>query len=360
MPTRFGILPSMLLSVVTASLVPSALGQTFDWAAPSFDRWNYPFNTTPGAKLEASVFGNFDPAFATSFDERDGQLLITFDTAGQITPGQGVSAYAIESVTLTATTSRDLAFPYDPSPDPWQARLPDTDPQHIPDTDAGDALIVSGTGFRNGFDPASYGETGTYSPVGAFGVRERNAFALSFDDMDAPVDISNNVKDSFDARPWGVGLTEAVAPGASVPVDTALMFEVDVADPAIAAYFADGLNAGLLSLTISSSLEGAVQSPTIPALYCKEDASGTPVTLQIVLSSACSPADITTDGSSNGEPDGAVTLSDFSFFLSLWSLGDPAADITLDGACDIDVGGGDGVTLSDFSCFLATWSLGCP
>ena len=38
--------------------------------------------------------------------------------------------------------------------------------------------------------------------------------------------------------------------------------------------------------------------------------------------SACI-ADVTTDGPSNGTPDGAVTLSDFSFYLSLWGAGCP-------------------------------------
>jgi len=73
----------------------------------------------------------------------------------------------------------------------------------------------------------------------------------------------------------------------------------------------------------------------------------------------CSPADLTTDGLANGVPDGVVTLSDFSFYLSLWSNSDPDADITTDGVCDPGVGG-DGVSLSDFSCYLAVWSVGCP
>ncbi|MEO0482275.1 MAG: GC-type dockerin domain-anchored protein [Planctomycetota bacterium] len=74
----------------------------------------------------------------------------------------------------------------------------------------------------------------------------------------------------------------------------------------------------------------------------------------------CSVADITTDGTSSGVPDGVVTLSDFSYFLSLWSMSDPAADITVNGICDVAGGGGDGVTLSDFSCYLSEWSAGCP
>ena len=70
--------------------------------------------------------------------------------------------------------------------------------------------------------------------------------------------------------------------------------------------------------------------------------------------------DLTTDGTPNGIPDGAVTLSDFSFYLSLWATADPNADITPDGVCAPEAGGGDGDTLSDFSCYLALWAAGCP
>ncbi|MEL7472253.1 MAG: PKD domain-containing protein, partial [Planctomycetota bacterium] len=71
------------------------------------------------------------------------------------------------------------------------------------------------------------------------------------------------------------------------------------------------------------------------------------------------PADVTTDGSGNGVQDGLVTLSDFSYYLTLWSNASPAADLTVDGQCDLGTSG-DGVTLSDFSCYLSEWALGCP
>ena len=71
------------------------------------------------------------------------------------------------------------------------------------------------------------------------------------------------------------------------------------------------------------------------------------------------PADITTEGTSNGIPDGALTLSDFSFYLSLWANNNPDADVTTTGVCNFGMGG-DGVDLSDFSCYLAEWSMGCP
>ena len=72
----------------------------------------------------------------------------------------------------------------------------------------------------------------------------------------------------------------------------------------------------------------------------------------------CGPADVTTDGTANGIPDDAVTLSDFSFYLGLWSASDAAADLTTDGTSN---GIPDGaVTLSDFSFYLGLWSAGCP
>ncbi|MEO0588848.1 MAG: GC-type dockerin domain-anchored protein, partial [Planctomycetota bacterium] len=69
-------------------------------------------------------------------------------------------------------------------------------------------------------------------------------------------------------------------------------------------------------------------------------------------------ADTTTDGTSNGIPDGAVTLSDFSYYLGLWGASDAAADVTTDGTAN---GTPDGsVTLSDFSFYLSLWGAGCP
>ncbi|MEM7754147.1 MAG: GC-type dockerin domain-anchored protein [Planctomycetota bacterium] len=76
----------------------------------------------------------------------------------------------------------------------------------------------------------------------------------------------------------------------------------------------------------------------------------------------CNPiciADVTTDGGTNGMPDGVVTLSDFSFYLSLWSQGDDRADLTAEAICDPSTPD-QLVTLSDFACYLSAWSEGCP
>ena len=73
--------------------------------------------------------------------------------------------------------------------------------------------------------------------------------------------------------------------------------------------------------------------------------------------SACV-ADVTTTGTANGTPDGAVDLSDFSYYLSLWSAAATTADVTTTGTAN---GVPDGsVDLSDFSYYLSLWSAGCP
>ena len=94
-------------------------------------------------------------------------------------------------------------------------------------------------------------------------------------------------------------------------------------------------------------IEGGVDAIVISTSSCTDPTGG-----------PCSPAAITTAGTSNGVPDGAVTLSDISFYLSLWSASDAAADLTTDGTSN---GVPDGaVTLSDFSFYLSLWSAGCP
>lgn len=79
----------------------------------------------------------------------------------------------------------------------------------------------------------------------------------------------------------------------------------------------------------------------------------------IVEQNACAAADMYTTSNCSAGPDGIVDLSDFSCYLSDYSVSDPKADITGNGTCDLATSG-DGVTLSDFSCYLSLWSNGCP
>ena len=76
------------------------------------------------------------------------------------------------------------------------------------------------------------------------------------------------------------------------------------------------------------------------------------------LEPGCSPADLTTTGSTNGQPDGQVNGSDFTYYLSLFASSNATADMTTTGSTN---GVPDGtVNGSDFTYFLTLFSTGCP
>ena len=131
------------------------------YPAPALDRWNYPFNPTPGTRITASTFGN-DPLGA-EFDNRDGQFVVGFNTNGNIPVGLGAGNYNVTACTIEITYANDFVAEYDPSVDPFTVFLPESDPAYTPDTDLGAPIEIYGTGFRGGFTLANWAET---SPFG--------------------------------------------------------------------------------------------------------------------------------------------------------------------------------------------------
>ena len=152
------------------------------------------------------------------------------------------------------------------------------------------------------------------------------------------------VEISVDGGPWLP--VETVGPTGSGTVGGWINHAFDlgaVAGTTTASDFRLRFNAS--DLGGGSIVEAAIDDISVSAFTC-------------VDAVACSPADVTTDATSNGMPDGQVTLSDFSYYLSLWGASDPAADLTTDATAN---GIPDGsVTLSDFSFYLSLWGAGCP
>lgn len=238
---------------------------------PSMDKWMYPFEFgTGGSRPVAPTFASFDPRF----DTRDAEFLIGWQTQAVIPTNAAPSRYILRRVRLSLTVGRDLVnnatgervtFNYDPSFDSYRTHLPPQHPDHQPDADAGRPVEVFGAAFRNGYDAVSYLEDTPFGIVGAFtsnniSIGTRNAFAAVFDPEGRWVDVANHVGQTnanwtqppFEARPWAVGQTTGVAPGAGVPVGSTFTFDLDLADPQIAGHLARSLAAGRLSLMVSS------------------------------------------------------------------------------------------------------------
>ena len=181
---------------------------------PTLDRWVYPFNADPGFRTTAPVFGaltsmGFDPAF----DNRDGQMLIGFDTAGVVRVGLGPQSYHVARAMISVTVSSDQTFAYDPTPDPVGSWLPPGDPNLVADRDPGRPVELFGAGFRYGWTALTFAENGPFcdgcscfppNPC----VSVRSVFPIDLTGACLERDVSNNVLELFDPVPFAVGAND--------------------------------------------------------------------------------------------------------------------------------------------------------
>lgn len=239
--------------------------------APSLDRWMYPFNGAPGARLQAPTFGAVG---VPGFDNMDGQFLIGFDTSGIIEAGLGASSYRIGAIVVRASHSDGVEFAYDATYDSYATYLDEADPDHVPDADAGRPMLLYATGYRGGFDLLTFEEDSEFGfdpddPENFSGIR--NAYAALFDEAGDAIDVSNHVSKGVDAVPLGVGVTDAVDPGEIVPSDTEFEFTVDLCTPGLRDYVKASLDAGQLNFTITSLHSATQKGGAYPRWYTKEN-----------------------------------------------------------------------------------------
>lgn len=332
-------------------------------ASAEKDAWTYP-PVGSGFSQVAPVFGS--PIGVPADPDRLGYYYVAFDLNSQIDLSQG--PYDIASITVTAYLLNSSTFSgtngtfYDDSYDSfitYDGTLTDTDP--------GRPIELYAAMYNNGLSALTWNEFLT--PVFQNGLY--NVEPVDIDPITKmPRSVQSNVDDGFDATPLAVATTTDTYVGSGntfrIADGAELTFSLDLTDPDLRQLLADELNAdGTLSFAISSlhaaGFMGQVGDDIWPRLGTRESFGLPDPSIEVVLTTgpvACSPADVTSTGTANGVPDGTVDLSDFSFYLSLWSAGDAQADVTTTGTAD---GVPDGsVDLSDFSFYLSLWSAGCP
>lgn len=356
------------------TLAGPALAQTLQGTLqpPAIDRWMYPFGGSPGAEASAATFRT--PPDATfngqpAFDDRDAELLVVFNTTSVVPAGLGRFRYLPSSVTFTATTSNQPRFEYDATFDSVRTCYLPTDPQFLADSDTGKPVELFAVGFRNGLNVLTFQENTQFAFASPVLEGVRNAFpALPLPDgrTPPPTDISNQVRDRFEATPLAIGIaTEIVGspgaalpnPGELVPQNTRLTFTIDLSNPATRAYVQRGLEVGRLAFIVSSlhladgGPGGGSGNPAYPAFYTKENIISTVLPVAPTLSLSLSLNDIL-DYNNDGDFPTPLDVEDLILALA----GSPCATC---GSTDIN-GDGDFPTPLDLEYFICLTAGGSP
>jgi hypothetical protein len=298
----------------------------------TLDRWMYPFNGSPGTRFSATTFGA--PRLA-GFDDHDAQFIVGFDTNPGVPAGLATSDYRVTSLVVTATIANNNQFRYDPTSDP-QASYESQEggyPNLIPDTDEGRPIEIWGLGYRDGFTASTWTETTTFglNPVVFPAQEARTAFMAVFDAQGIPTDATNNLTEEIDRTPMAVGQIDGLAPGALVPGDSVVSFEIDLCDPGTRAYLAQSLSLGELRFAISSlhfadgGPGGGTSDPLYPEFYTREN----PIA-QILGFQPTVELTVFTGPIGDYNSDGLRNFFDISAYITDFNAREPLADINGD------------------------------
>ncbi len=331
---------------------------------PAIDLWNYPFNSTRGFKPDADTFSALGQELFPNclgngqdctFDQRDSQTLVGFDTGADIPAGLSVCQYVITSAALEIATATANAFVYDSTYDTWETYLGGAE-----DGD-GRPVELYGVGYRGTdsmgtpWSSANYFE-GTFQspgpPILPSGTPMSDARFVFPTDFAGGIarDISNNVRDMFDPSPFAIGQAAGVSPGALVPVDTQFTFTLDVQNPDVQNYLAENLRDGRIRLMLSSLQpavsDGGPGSGAFASWICKEASFSEGFHARFAITVELLPP-------SDANGDGAVNFADVTSVLANW-LNSGAPGILGDADCN------GSVEFGDVTAVLSDWLASAP
>ena len=324
----------VLSSLVVFGVVQSALGDSFVFEDPSDDRWHYPFNFTPGVRPIASTFG---AGGMFGFNDRDGVLVIAWDTSALIEPGADPDSYDVRCVRLRVMNIAAAEWPVDLTIDEWYTHdvngdgeqnadgfprgHPDDTDGESDDEDPGRPIEVFGCGFGPVYSPDTWHERSRYVGSDSKENIARDPFPFVYQDETwEMLHVEDSVKGLFNEDidepvfeftpvPWAIGVPIDYQPGDQAS-PFFIDFEIDLAltDDAVRRYFQEQLAAGKVFLVVTSLREAVREGGQsgYPVLFTKEgiqiDPDAAAPTLELCLGGGL-------PGDSNG--DGVIDLADY-------------------------------------------------
>ncbi|MBI4581204.1 MAG: hypothetical protein HY718_15990 [Planctomycetes bacterium] len=264
-----------------------------------YDRWHYPFSFTPGTRSVATCFG---AAGSAAFNDRDGCVVVVWNTGALLPAGLGVEAYGVRSVRVTLTNPKDATWQIDTTVDEWFTYDVNGDDQlnadgvargepgdldgESDDADAGRPIELFGAGFGPTYTLQTWTETSLY--VGSDSVSDlpRDPFPFVFlgGGPDA-LHVEDNVKGlhnaglgvyQFTPQPWAIGNPQQYTPGSQpTPFDVTFDVDLGLSGGSVRWYFREQLNAGRVAVYVTSLREALMfgSGPQLPAFFMKEGLS---------------------------------------------------------------------------------------
>jgi len=289
-------------SVIAIGSIAARAGEVH-WSEPSDDRWQYPFNFSPGVESRASIFGSTGDPRYTTFNDRDGILIVAWDTSDAVPTGLPAASYGIRSVgvvlTAAAGTGCLTCLPVatwlvDLTPDPWfELDYP------ISDSDPGQPIELYGVGFGPEYDYATWLESDIYVGSDDQESTQRDPYPFVFGAGATQVHVEDSVKNQFTPSPWAVGVPVNYTPG-SQTIPFAVNFDVDTAKSGglVRNYFQGQLGGGRVFVDITSLTVTTQQAAAgYPVFFTKEGVNLDPNARPAKLSMTLAPtADINGDG----------------------------------------------------------------
>ena len=327
-----------LAGLATVLLAAPLCGQSFDVTMPTTaDRWMYPFNATPGNRPAGSTFGYTPFPDETSFDNRDGQVIVAFDTSETIPTGQGAASYDVSSFVLEITLAGNASGPIDLTVDDWRTYLPEEAKDTLPDSDPGRPIELFAAGFRNGYDRLSWSEGDSFTDTDLFGQNSRNVFSAEILPDGSLRDASSNFTQDFTASPLAVASFPGYEAGETPVEGEVATFELDTSDPLVRGWLGESLDEGRLVFAVTSLIGASQGDSVLTQFYLRENPlvevgvrESSVITFSVDIIDVCEiPEDL------NG--DCIVDGADLGIFLSRWNTADESADYNEDGI----VNGGD-------------------
>ena len=344
-----------LLSLATGILLFQG-GMTSNLQAQEFDgclvtgadRWMYPFNATPGTRPGGSVFGYLPYPAETSFDNRDGQMIVAFDTTGLVPSGEGAEHYEIDQLVVEMTLSGELSSPIDLTVDEWETYLPATEKEWEPDEDAGRPIELYAAGFRYDYTRVNWNENDPFSDQGAFGTNHRSVFSAGIAEDGELFEVSSSFNDGYTAVPMAVATFADYGVGEIAPEGAVAIFTIDLSTPEVRGWVGESLNEGRIVFAVTSLVTAAQGDGVLTQFYLKEN--------PLVTAGVRSAGELCITGRiSEGCPipedqngDCVVNGADLGLLLALWG--------ECEAPCPADLNGDGVVGGADLGLLLAAWA----